>query len=83
MTPSGGKGVRCLAGRDDLSLLAWSDLGPDPAVHVYQYAAPNEIKNMPGRMINDKMIIISRISKHIVFTVWCSCVFVCIHKCYV
>ncbi len=49
LTPKDGRGVSCLAGRDDLSLLAWSDLGPEPAVHVYQYAAPAKIKNMEGR----------------------------------
>ena len=54
LAPSTGRGVGCLAGRDDLSLLAWSDLGPDPAVHVYQYAAPAEVKNMDGKKRNSR-----------------------------
>ncbi len=51
MAASGGggcKGISCLTGRDDLSLLAWSDLGPGPAVHVFQYAAPADVKTMEG-----------------------------------
>ena len=48
-----GRGVGVIAGRDDLSVLAWSDVGPPaPKVHVYQYNQPQDIKTMQGRTYN-------------------------------
>ncbi len=43
------KGISCLAGRDDLSVVGWSDSGITPDVHVFQYAAPTDVKNMKGK----------------------------------
>ena len=48
-----GRGVGVITGRDDLGILAWSDIGPpSPNIHVYQYNKPQDIKTMPGRNIN-------------------------------
>jgi hypothetical protein len=41
-------GVGVITGRDDLSLLAWSDVGPSPDVHVYQYLLPSQTINLKG-----------------------------------
>ena len=46
----GRRGVGVLTGRDDLGVLAWSDVGPPaPKVHVYQYNHPHDVKTMQGR----------------------------------
>ena len=46
----GRRGVGVLTGRDDLAVLAWSDVGPPaPKVHVYQYNHPHDVKTMLGR----------------------------------
>ena len=39
-----------IGGRDDLSILAWSDIGPpSPKVHVYRYAEPLDIISLAGK----------------------------------
>ena len=43
---AGGVGV--IAGNDELSVLAWSDGGPTPNVHVYQYLLPSQIIDLRG-----------------------------------
>ena len=43
---AGGVGV--MAGNDELSVLAWSDGGPTPNVHVYQYLLPFHIIDLRG-----------------------------------
>jgi hypothetical protein len=51
--PPGNRGVSVIGGRDDSSLLAWSDIGPPaPKVHVYKYSAPLNIITLEGRITN-------------------------------
>ena len=45
---SSGSGVGIVAGRDDLAVLAWSDAGPAPDVHVYQYLLPSQGVDLKG-----------------------------------
>ena len=46
---SSNRGIGVIAGRDDLSVLAWSDIGPPaPKIHVYQYTSPADIKTLQG-----------------------------------
>ena len=47
--PGGGRGVGVVGGRDDLAVVAWSDAGPRPDVHVYQYNKPADVKKLQGR----------------------------------
>ena len=42
------KGIGVIAGNDELSVLAWSDAGPAPKVHVYQYLLPSQIIDLRG-----------------------------------
>ena len=45
------RGIGVIAGRDDLSVLAWSDIGPpSPKIHIYQYASPSDIKTLEGEI---------------------------------
>ena len=37
-----------IAGNDDLAVFAWSDAGPTPNVHVYQYLLPSQIIDLRG-----------------------------------
>ena len=46
--PAGARGVGAIAGRDDLGVLAWSDLGPKPDVHVLQYPDTKRVLDLPG-----------------------------------
>ena len=51
LVPPGNRGVSVIGGRDDSSLLAWSDIGPPaPKVHVYKYSAPLNIITLEGRI---------------------------------
>ena len=46
------RGIGVMAGRDDLSVVAWSDVGPPaPKIHVYQYSSPSDIKTLEGNAI--------------------------------
>ena len=50
--PAENQGVGGIGGRDDLSILAWSDIGPpSPKVHVYRYAEPLNIISLEGTAI--------------------------------
>ena len=50
--PAENQGVGVIGGRDDLSILAWSDIGPpSPKVHVYRYAEPLNIISLEGTAI--------------------------------
>ena len=43
------RGIGVMAGRDDLSVIAWSDIGPPaPKIHVYQYSSPSDLKTLEG-----------------------------------
>ena len=43
-------GVGVIAGNDDFSVLAWSDAGPTPNVHVYQYLLPSQVIDLKGKV---------------------------------
>lgn len=50
LVPAENQGVGVIGGRDDLSILAWSDIGPpSPKVHVYRYARPLDIISLEGK----------------------------------
>ena len=50
--PAENQGVGVIGGRDDLSMLAWSDIGPpSPKVHAYRYAEPLNIISLEGTVI--------------------------------
>lgn len=52
LVPAENQGVGVIGGRDDLSILAWSDIGPpSPKVHVYRYARPLDIITLEGKNI--------------------------------
>ncbi len=52
--PAENKGVGVIGGRDDLSVLAWSDIGPPaPKIHVYRYADPLNIIALQGNPLDD------------------------------
>ena len=52
LVPAENQGVGVIGGRDDLSILAWSDIGPpSPKVHVYRYAEPLNIISLEGTAI--------------------------------
>ena len=49
LVPKEPQGVGVVGGRDDLGVLAWSDIGPPtPKVHVYRYADPLNITTLEG-----------------------------------
>ncbi len=57
LIPPGNRGVSVIGGRDDSSLLAWSDIGPPaPKVHVYRYSAPLNIITLDGRICSTFLI---------------------------
>ena len=50
LVPKENQGVGVIGGRDDLAILAWSDIGPPaPKVHVYRYADPLNIITLEGK----------------------------------
>ena len=49
-------GVGVIAGNDGLSVLAWSDGGPTPNVHVYQYLLPSHIIDLRGTVCVVKQV---------------------------
>ena len=52
LVPKENQGVGVIGGRDDLAILAWSDIGPPaPKVHVYRYADPLNIITLEGKNI--------------------------------
>ena len=49
LVPSEHRGVGAMGGRDDISVLAWSDIGPPaPKIHVYKYGDPQNIIDLEG-----------------------------------
>ena len=53
LVPNENQGVGVIGGRDDLAVLAWSDIGPpSPKIHVYRYADPLNIITLEGRPNN-------------------------------
>ena len=41
-----------MGGRDDISVLAWSDIGPPaPKIHVYKYGDPQNIIDLDGNTL--------------------------------
>ncbi len=52
LVPANNQGVGVIGGRDDLSVLAWSDIGPpSPKVHVYRYSQPLDIITLEGTFL--------------------------------
>ena len=52
LVPGEHRGVGAIGGRDDISVLAWSDIGPPaPKIHVYKYADPQNIIDLEGKKI--------------------------------
>lgn len=50
LVPNSNQGVGVIGGRDDLGILAWSDIGPpSPQIHVYRYADPLNITSLKGK----------------------------------
>ena len=50
LVPSEHRGVGAMGGRDDISVLAWSDIGPPaPKIHVYKYGDPQNIIDLEGK----------------------------------
>ena len=50
MVPAENRGVGAIGGRDDIGVLAWSDIGPPaPKIHVYKYADPQNIISLEGK----------------------------------
>ena len=74
------RGVGVMAGRDDLSVIAWSDIGPPaPKIHVYQYSCPGDIKTLVGDAILEYISIVFNHEKYLIalsgvpehqFTLW-------------
>ena len=52
LVPSEHRGVGAMGGRDDISVLAWSDIGPPaPKIHVYKYGDPQNIIDLEGNTL--------------------------------
>ena len=74
------RGIGVLAGRDDLSVIAWSDIGPPaPNIHVYQYSNPSDIKTLVGDAVLEYTSIAFNHEKYLIalsgvpehqFTLW-------------
>ena len=63
--PAENQGVGVIGGRDDLSILAWSDIGPpSPKVHVYRYAEPLNIISLEGTAIFCSLLFYSPRTKY-------------------
>ena len=51
LVPTEHRGVGVIGGRDDISVLAWSDIGPPaPKIHVYRYGDPQNIIDLEGKI---------------------------------
>ena len=58
LVPSEHRGVGAMGGRDDISVLAWSDIGPPaPKIHVYKYGDPQNIIDLEGKTLLEILIL--------------------------